>query len=407
MEALANVFEDKVEFCRRYGFQITHDDWPSSGCVPARVGTDRGPENLGTNSDSIPGLDIALLTLPKWRPDLKGQLENRFQLLRTGLDLELPGRRRSRRRRPGDPDPERTAAITPREYFIELLRWVIDYNTTHVFAVDRRTPLMKQARTAPHPAAFFRDAVRFHTGTLRREDPVIVRRHLLVRGRARITREGIRYKGLYYTSDRAVRENWSQRRAVPGWKGDVRVDRRNTEVIYLDLGRAGLEAVKFSDKNDQQFKSFDFDEVEQDQQAFQEQRGEALGRQSDRAIVRRTELRRITAGATRRRDEATKNQPHRARTNDKGVHRGATSADIDREQAEHFAKGVATGSRPTLTPPPASQNHRRAAPPPPAARPARGADIRLFEEAARRKQEREAQLRSSQQHQGANDDTSR
>ena len=66
-----------------------------------------------------------------------------------------------------------------------------------------------------------------------------VRACLLPRDTARITRQGIRFKRLYYMSPTAIKDQWFVKASLEEWTIDVAYHPRSTEILFicLDHGR--------------------------------------------------------------------------------------------------------------------------------------------------------------------------
>lgn len=95
-QALECAFLNKVEFCKKYGIEITQDMWNVEGQCEALLG-DNG-EIAGYNPDSlVESLGIRVANTPTERPDLKGIVENRFLLVKETV-IWIPGAVRPRRR---------------------------------------------------------------------------------------------------------------------------------------------------------------------------------------------------------------------------------------------------------------------------------------------------------------------
>ena len=57
--AIKNCAEDKVEFCKRFGVDITHEDWPVS-CLPSVLVADNGELGGSGVEDIIAALGITV-----------------------------------------------------------------------------------------------------------------------------------------------------------------------------------------------------------------------------------------------------------------------------------------------------------------------------------------------------------
>lgn len=351
MTALANVFEDKREYCARFGIALGPDDWPVHH-RPEWILTDRGSDYMGYSSDQIAPLRIQFSNLPALRPDYKPVVEGKFRLIKDDLLIRLPGK--LDKRQPGDPDPQLAAALTPREFTEALLRWIVNYNAKHALRGYRRADDARRDGVKPRPLDLFRWGVANRSGTLLELDPRIVRRNLLPRDRASLTRHGIRFKGVMFESALARRDHWMQTGKSPGWDGTVSCDDRLTDRIYLHMGRDDVEVAWLMPKKDDGYTGWSWPETllamaDDDEQTLA---AEVEQEQADAELA--DSLRGIVAPAQRATNKVTKQAGPRDRTRGKGEHR-REAAELDGAQAaEQFAP--VSGDNPLNAPP--------AAPPP-------------------------------------------
>ena len=79
-DLMANVISDKVEHCRKFGIEITEQQWPCLG-LPLKMVTDQGSEYKGCNFEQIADLGIELINLKSYRAELKGPVEKAFDVI--------------------------------------------------------------------------------------------------------------------------------------------------------------------------------------------------------------------------------------------------------------------------------------------------------------------------------------
>lgn len=92
MACIAQAASDKVEYCARYGIEITQEQWPSVG-MPTEIITDQGREFFGPRmSEMCRRYGLEVLTLPPFRPDFKGTVEKSIDLLQQRYKPMLRGR---------------------------------------------------------------------------------------------------------------------------------------------------------------------------------------------------------------------------------------------------------------------------------------------------------------------------
>jgi len=89
---LANAASDKVEYCKKYGIEITKDQWPCTG-LPSGIITDQGNEFMGSQVESLCyKYDIELEYLPPFRPDEKSEVEKSFDIVQEKYKPFLRGK---------------------------------------------------------------------------------------------------------------------------------------------------------------------------------------------------------------------------------------------------------------------------------------------------------------------------
>ena len=88
--AIKNSAEDKVAFCRRFGVEITEEQWPCHH-LPSVLIADNGEVGGKGVESLISELGIMVENCPPYRGDLKGIIEHAFCLAQGALKDILPG----------------------------------------------------------------------------------------------------------------------------------------------------------------------------------------------------------------------------------------------------------------------------------------------------------------------------
>jgi putative transposase len=128
--ALENAFTEKVSFCAKYGVIITEEEWPHG--VPDVLTGDRGWDVLGKDAgEAMIGMGSSIKNLPPYRPDLKGLVEGRFELLDANVKW-LPGASHGRDR--GDEKHPLDALYTLESFTKLMIGFIRHYNRS--FAVN-------------------------------------------------------------------------------------------------------------------------------------------------------------------------------------------------------------------------------------------------------------------------------
>ncbi len=243
--ALANTTIDKIQFCKQYGIEdICAEEWPCHH-LPVSILGDRG-ELEGKNADELAGsLGIIVSNTPPYRADWKGMVEQTFRLLNLKTIKWLPGSIKERFRERGEPDHRLDSVLDINE-FTRLMIWTIhDYNLNHLIKDYPRDEHMIQNNVKPVPIELWYWGIQ-NKGYLRESTPEAIQLALMPRAKAVVTHEGIRVNGMYYSTEKAIHEEWFQlARARGRWEETAAFDNRNVDTIYLLLND-GKEVVPCS-----------------------------------------------------------------------------------------------------------------------------------------------------------------
>ncbi|MDZ5474184.1 DDE-type integrase/transposase/recombinase [Bacillus sp. 31A1R] len=231
--ALANAHMDKVEYCKKYGINITLDQWPACHSPTAIVG-DRG-ELISKFADKLTnGLGIEIENLPPYRPDWKGIVEKLFDTSQEKIKPFLPGYVHSNYGERGSSDYRLDAAITIDEYTKILIYFVNYYNQNFYIKDYVRDSDMIEDEVEPIPIKLWEWGVRRKSGKLRSPKMKMVNFYLLPTGEATVTDKGIKYKRMLYNCETAMKQSWySKARQRGTWKVSISFDPRNMDIVYL------------------------------------------------------------------------------------------------------------------------------------------------------------------------------
>lgn len=229
MMALDNMLADKVEFCRQYGIEITEDQWPSKH-LPDIIIADRGefegysPENLINN------LGIKIENTSPYRGDLKGIVERSFRTLNTKIKHKTPGAILKEFRKRGDKDYRLNATLTLEEFTRLYINIVLNHNFNPIekYPIEKE---MLEDEILPIPVQLWKWGIENKKGRLRTVDRDVLRLNLLPRGKASVSRAGIKFKGLSYSSDKAISQQWFIKPVVRSI--EIVYDPRNVNKIYI------------------------------------------------------------------------------------------------------------------------------------------------------------------------------
>jgi len=233
MMAIANAASDKVKYCAEYGIHIESNEWPCNH-VPAAILGDRG-ELISKNADSLASmLGIRIENAPPYRADLKGIIEQHFRTINTNATMFLPGRVNSNVKERGGKDYRLDAKLNIKEFTQIIVKCVLFYNNYHYLDYLEKNEHMISDDVNAVPISIWEWGIQNRAGILRSFPEAKIKLALMPRDRGSVTSKGIYFKGIYYTCDRAIDEQWFEKaRSNKSWKVDVHYDPRDMSSIYI------------------------------------------------------------------------------------------------------------------------------------------------------------------------------
>ena len=231
-QTLENALVDKVKFCSEFGIKIQKQEWLGN-YLPQNIFVDSGAMVKGFSPDSAIGrLGLTLSNRPSGRHDLKHILEQHFAIIDGHCIQWLPGTVPTASRRNGVRNTL-DGALTFQEFNTLLVLAVLKYNSSSLTGY-RLTADMIAAGVAPCPIDAWNFGLKHGGGLLRLVSLDHARLYLLPTADAVVTAHGIRYGGLHYTCERAVRENWFGRARNQGPVPiKISYDPRRVDHLYL------------------------------------------------------------------------------------------------------------------------------------------------------------------------------
>lgn len=229
MMALDNMICDKVEFCKKYGIDIKEEQWPCKH-LPEIIIADRGEFEGYSVENLINNLDVKIENTSPYRGDLKGIVERSFRTTNEKIKHTTPGAIQKEFRKRGDRDYRLDATLTLEEFTKIYINIVLHYNSKIVdkYVMDKE---MIEDEIIPTPLQLWKWGIENRKGRLKTVDRDVLRLNILPKGKASISRAGIRFKGLYYSSDKAIKEQWFIKNNVRNI--DIVYDPRNMNNIYI------------------------------------------------------------------------------------------------------------------------------------------------------------------------------
>ena len=229
MMALDNMIADKVQFCKEYGIEISEEQWPCRH-LPEIIIADRG-EFEGYNVENlINNLNVKIENTSPYRGDLKGIVERSFRTTNEKIKHKTPGAIQKEFRKRGDRDYRLDATLTLEEFTKIYINIVLHHNSKIIDKYPMDKEMIADEITAA-PINLWNWGIKNRKGRLKTVDREVLRLNILPKGRASVSRAGIRFKGLYYSSDKAVKEQWFVNLKVRSI--EVVYDPRNMSKIYI------------------------------------------------------------------------------------------------------------------------------------------------------------------------------
>ncbi len=233
MMALANTVQDKVEFCKEYGIDIEEEDFPVHH-LPESLLCDQGEIASKLAEPMIRNLNIKVMTTPSYRPELKALVERYFGTLNGYVQAILPGGIQPDFRERGSHDYRLDATLDLYQFTQIMIRAILYHNNHHWMSTYQRDPLMIEDGVDPIPIRLWNWGIKNRAGKLRSISEELMRLHLMPTSTASVTARGIRFNGMLYSSERALKERWFERARNEGSiKVTVSYDPRNLNFIYL------------------------------------------------------------------------------------------------------------------------------------------------------------------------------
>lgn len=229
MMALDNMVADKVAFCEQYGIDIAEEQWPTYH-LPEIIIADRGEFEGYAVGGIINNLNIKIENTTAYRGDLKGIVERKFRTINGKMKQKAPGAIQKEYRERGDRDYRLDATLNLKEFTALIITLVLQHN----HKIIDKYPVEKEMITdgiVPTPVNLWNWGIQNRKGRLRTVDRDILRLNVLPRGRATISRAGIKFKNLLYGSKRAIEEQWYAK--LKNKSIDIVYDPRHLDKVYI------------------------------------------------------------------------------------------------------------------------------------------------------------------------------
>ncbi|MGE4213438.1 MAG: Mu transposase C-terminal domain-containing protein [Anaerotignaceae bacterium] len=236
MMALDNMISDKVQYCSHYGIEIYEEQWPCKH-LPEIIIADRGEFEGYSVENLINNLNVKIENTSPYRGDLKGIVERSFRTTNEKIKHKTPGSIQKEFRKRGDRDYRLDATLTLEEFTKIYINIVLHHNSKIIDKYPMEKEMIADEIIAT-PIDLWNWGINNRKGRLKTVDREVLRLNILPKGNASVSRAGIRFKGLYYSSDKAIKEQWFVNLKIRNIV--IVYDPRNMNKIYIPYNN-GLE----------------------------------------------------------------------------------------------------------------------------------------------------------------------
>ena len=263
IQALYCAFTDKVALCKKYGIDITYENWPCIG-LPDAILADRA-ELFGHQVENLEkSFSIRLENAPPYRGDLKPIVESRFKLIQAefkpfakGVVQDVITKKR------GGKDYRLDATLNLDEFTKIILLSVLKYNQFHqINNYDSDIDLPHDLPAVP--MALWNWGIQHRTGKLRTASDQAVYVALLPREKATLSNRGLKIFGVTYTCPELYEKGWLHRQNTINRPKFLYAayDPSNADKIYVFYEQSSLKywEATISDYS-REFKGYSFWEV--------------------------------------------------------------------------------------------------------------------------------------------------
>lgn len=246
MMALVNAATDKVPFCQEYDISITDEEWPCYH-LPYTLLADRG-ELLGTPIETLSkNLHVKIENTASYRGDLKAIVERQFRTFHDHVKPFVPGYIDVDFKKRGGKDYRLDGKLTIKDFTRIIIKSILHHNNKDYIECYNRHEMMVADNVRPIPAELWKWGIRNRSGRLRSFPEDIIKLNLLPRDRGTVTSRGIRFKGMSYTCEKAIKQRWFEKARNNSLDKlskylDVSYDLRKPNFVYIrDVDGRGFE----------------------------------------------------------------------------------------------------------------------------------------------------------------------
>jgi hypothetical protein len=312
--ALANVLEDKVEFCRRHGIEIDPHEWPNAGLCGTLLG-DNGEVASKIINSIIQHANTKVETHGPYRADQKGLLEKMFHVIPAKIGEYLPGWVHPDFRKRGAEDYRLASALDVEDITKIAILAVLNRNNNVTLKKYDRDAGMPAAEVAPYPSDIWRWGIVNRSGCLIQVPPQVLRFRLMEEATAVIDAHGLRFRGTWYLSDEMIARRWLDRARGKSFKEKISYDPRDTNAVYLHMDGTefGYEVCSINRARSRAYEDMSFWEVDQEEGDRLEVLAEEVPHELGSSITTNELTRRIMESAVERTGKSSQSRAEQIR----------------------------------------------------------------------------------------------
>lgn len=301
MMALDNMVTDKVAFCATYDIEIDESQWPAHH-LPEIIIADRGEFEGYSVESLINNFNVKIENTSPYRGDLKGIIERQFRTINGKIKRKTPGAIQKEYRERGDRDYRLDASLNLEEFTKIVIHLVLHHNQKIIEKYPLEKEMIIEQLTAT-PINLWNWGIANKKGRLQTvSNQNILRLNLLPKGRARITRAGIKFKGLAYGSEKALNEQWYLK--MKNQSIEVVFDPRSMNQIYIPHSDGQNFDICYLLDTSEQYKGDSLEEIEFYQQLLQETKRQETNKQVESTVNTDAAIESIIKQATKQKKEA-------------------------------------------------------------------------------------------------------
>lgn len=241
------VLSDKVSLCLSKGIEIEQKQWNMTGSLPSILITDGGSEYVSQNFSQITDLGITLVKEPPYRADLKGVVEQFFDVIQSlykdvlkGKGVIMPDFRQR-----GAHDYRKDACLTLDVFERIIVKCIVYYNTQRI--IENYPFTEEMIGVKPYAAEIWNYKVQSERKNLIPIDKDTLVLTLFPRTTGRFTRYGLKINKLRYHRE-GYKEQYLQ-----GGEVEVSYNPDNVSTVWIkDIDGSyiafGLIDSRFADK---------------------------------------------------------------------------------------------------------------------------------------------------------------